>query len=161
MIKLAKGPPTCRDCKTILMWKKPYKKGDRPVGLNGKPHDCPKRKGMVDRGDYSRFNHERTNKNYKNLPDISQPDRPRIYHCLKCNIGTEVIKGPIETCIPCQKQGYKECQEYCPYCKLHPTSIYCVSEKGAIWEGFNTDQVNKLIYDPVSEAKMREVTFTG
>lgn len=161
MIKLAKGPPTCRDCKKELMWKKPYVKGSRPVGLDGKPHECSKRKGMVDRGDYSRFNHERTNKNYKNLPDISQPDRPSFYHCLKCNKGIEVIKGPIEECIPCQKQGYKECQDYCPVCKFHPTSIYCTSEKGAIWEGFNTDQVTKLIHDPESEAKMTESTFTS
>ena len=27
------------------MWKVPYKKGDRPVESNGKPHNCPKFKG--------------------------------------------------------------------------------------------------------------------
>lgn len=163
MIKLPYKPPTCRSCEATLKWKQPYKQGDRPVGLDGKPHDCPKRKGMVDRGDYSRFSRKRelSGRELAKLPDMSQPDRPRIYHCLKCNSGTEVIKGPIEQCIPCQKLGYKECQEYCPVCKFHPTAIFCASEKGAIWEGFDTNQVSKYTFDPESEAKMKEVTFVS
>lgn len=37
--------PKCRECNAVLMWKKPYKKGDRPVNPNGSVHICyPKRR---------------------------------------------------------------------------------------------------------------------
>lgn len=141
------------------MWKQPYKKGERPVGLNGKPHECSKRKGMVDRGDYSRFSHNRelNERARAKLPDISVPYTPTYYHCLKCNKGVEVIDGPIDSCVPCQKQRYEACKEYCPICKIHPTAVYASSEKGAIWKDFDSSQVTMLIYDPVSEAEMHEL----
>jgi len=37
--------PKCNSCPAILTWKQPYKKGDRPVEKNGKPHNCPNLKG--------------------------------------------------------------------------------------------------------------------
>ena len=32
--------PSCRICNKPLIWKKPYKKGDRPVEKDGSIHDC-------------------------------------------------------------------------------------------------------------------------
>ena len=36
--------PECRKCKQELVWKQPYHKGDRPIGINGKPHFCGKKR---------------------------------------------------------------------------------------------------------------------
>jgi len=38
--------PSCRICDKPLIWKKPYKKGDRPVEKDGSIHDCSRRKKM-------------------------------------------------------------------------------------------------------------------
>ncbi len=32
--------PSCRICNKPLIWKKPYKKGDRPVEEDGSIHNC-------------------------------------------------------------------------------------------------------------------------
>jgi len=34
----------CRYCPAVLKWKQPYKKGDFPVELDGKKHNCPNRR---------------------------------------------------------------------------------------------------------------------
>ena len=34
--------PTCRGCDKELIWKQPYKKGDRPVEKDGSQHNCKK-----------------------------------------------------------------------------------------------------------------------
>ena len=34
--------PTCRACSKELLWKQPYKKGDRPTEKDGSKHDCKK-----------------------------------------------------------------------------------------------------------------------
>ena len=33
--------PSCKFCNKPLVWKQPYKKGDRPCEKNGTPHNCP------------------------------------------------------------------------------------------------------------------------
>ena len=35
--------PSCRICDKPLIWKKPYKKGDRPVEKDGSIHDCSRK----------------------------------------------------------------------------------------------------------------------
>ena len=39
--------PSCRICNKPLIWKKPYKKGDRPVEKDGSIHDCSINKKMT------------------------------------------------------------------------------------------------------------------
>ena len=34
--------PSCRICNKPLIWKQPYKKGDRPVEKDGSIHNCLK-----------------------------------------------------------------------------------------------------------------------
>jgi len=34
--------PSCRTCNKPLIWKQPYKKGDRPVEKDGSIHNCSK-----------------------------------------------------------------------------------------------------------------------
>ena len=34
--------PSCRICNKLLIWKKPYKTGDRPVEEDGSIHNCSK-----------------------------------------------------------------------------------------------------------------------
>jgi len=34
--------PSCRICNKPLIWKQPYKKGDRPVEKDGSTHNCSK-----------------------------------------------------------------------------------------------------------------------
>ena len=34
--------PSCRICNKPLIWKQPYKKGDRPVENDGSTHNCSK-----------------------------------------------------------------------------------------------------------------------
>lgn len=31
---------SCNKCQTTLKWKQPYRKGDRPINLNGTAHNC-------------------------------------------------------------------------------------------------------------------------
>ena len=40
--------PSCRICDKPLIWKKPYKKGDRPVEKDGSIHDCSTKKENED-----------------------------------------------------------------------------------------------------------------
>jgi len=40
--------PSCRICNKSLIWKKPYKKGDRPVEKDGSIHDCSTKKENED-----------------------------------------------------------------------------------------------------------------
>ena len=40
--------PSCRICNKLLIWKKPYKKGDRPVEKDGSIHDCSTKKENED-----------------------------------------------------------------------------------------------------------------
>jgi len=40
--------PSCRICNKPLIWKKPYKKGDRPVEKDGSIHDCSRKKENED-----------------------------------------------------------------------------------------------------------------
>ena len=40
--------PSCRICNKPLIWKKPYKKGDRPVENDGSIHDCSTKKENED-----------------------------------------------------------------------------------------------------------------
>ena len=40
--------PSCRICNKPLIWKKPYKKGDRPVEKDGSIHDCSTKKENED-----------------------------------------------------------------------------------------------------------------
>jgi len=43
-----KRMPSCRICNKPLIWKKPYKKGDRPVEKDGSIHDCSRKKENED-----------------------------------------------------------------------------------------------------------------
>ena len=40
--------PSCRICNKPLIWKKPYKKGDRPVEKDGSIHHCSTKKENED-----------------------------------------------------------------------------------------------------------------
>ena len=42
--------PTCRGCSKELVWKQPYKKGDRPMEKDGSKHDCKKLFGNENNG---------------------------------------------------------------------------------------------------------------
>jgi hypothetical protein len=82
----------CKYCNIQLKWKQPYKKGDRPVELSGKQHDCPK---------YVRKNKEV----YGSFVPLNMEWRPIVAYCGKC--------GDLCEC-------FKNFDEYCKKCDMFP-----------------------------------------
>jgi len=66
--------PECNKCKTTLKWKQPYKKGERPVGLDGEPHQCggKKKYDSVDTAVFNYFSSAEKGALYKEKLDNAQ-----------------------------------------------------------------------------------------
>ena len=62
--------PTCRACSKELVWKQPYKKGDRPTEKDGSKHDCKKWFG---------YENNSSKENWKGHRKIYE-----FEHCLYC-----------------------------------------------------------------------------
>jgi hypothetical protein len=77
-----------------MIWKTPYKKGDRPVEVSGKPHNCPKYEG----GGGGKSN----NVQYKTL---TKYDYEKCPYCKGtnggyCRKGTDEMEWHIYCCHP-------------------------------------------------------------
>jgi hypothetical protein len=70
--------PSCKFCNKPLLWKQPYKKGDRPVEKNGKPHNCPK---------YQPKGGDNDNKSYGKYKMATVNDIVRCPYCKGTNYG--------------------------------------------------------------------------
>lgn len=95
------------------MWKKPYKKGDFPVELDGKKHNCP--------------NRQSSREGMFNFDMFSEPTKPRdkYEYCGKCGGLCDIIT---------EKDKYQVYKEewrnliyigaYCKVCKMFPNTTH-------------------------------------
>lgn len=106
------------------MWKKPYKKGDFPVELDGKKHDCPNRQRGGDSYD-SKYGFDMW----------AEPTKPRdkYEYCGKCGKQCETITKQDE------HQVYKEewrnliyIGAYCHECEMFPNTTHDGDKDGTV-----------------------------
>ena len=73
--------PICRGCSKELVWKQPYKKGDRPLEKDGSKHDCKK----WFESDNTRFAKNNKNDEYKGYRKLYEYER--CPYCKGSNYG--------------------------------------------------------------------------
>ena len=73
--------PTCKACDKPLVWKQPYKKGDRPMEKDGSKHDCKK----WAESENTRFAKNNSNENWKGY--VKKYEYERCLYCKGSNYG--------------------------------------------------------------------------
>lgn len=112
------------------MWKQPYTKGDRPVEVSGKPHNCPKYEGGSSK-----------KQDFQKYKSLTKYDYEKCPYCKGtnggyCRKGTDEMEWHIHCCHPNGEIRYdddygdqtnrKKWHRPCYYCgkfNLYETSL--------------------------------------